>query len=117
MEQFFPVSEQNQLSRSWNKAIAMHSIVIRCWACNNRIKEEKQEDTMIFSMDVDALFPSLALQDILDTTMELFLETELEVKVEDDKVLAQYLSIMVSREELEERGGGRKTRVKKYQKI
>ena len=71
---------------------------------NRKIREENLEDTMVMSMDVDALFPSMTLEDVLETIMELFLGTELAVRVEDDKMLAQYLMIMLSKEEIEERG-------------
>ena len=71
---------------------------------NSRIKEEKMTNIMVFSMNVDALFPSMNLEDVLDTIRELFLDTDLQVKVEDDKLLAQYLTVLVSKEELAERG-------------
>ena len=71
---------------------------------NQRIREENIEGTMVMSMDVDALFPSMTLEDVLETVMELFLSTELLVRVEDDRLLAQYLVLMLSKEEIEERG-------------
>ena len=55
-------------------------------------------------MDVRYLYPSLALDDILETVMEIVEDTKLTLEDVDTKHLATYLAVMVSKEELAKRG-------------
>jgi hypothetical protein len=66
---------------------------------NAKIQDEGIEDIMVWSMDVVGLFPNLALEDMLLTVFELFLSTRMEMQEVDDQVLAQYLAVMVTKQE------------------
>ena len=64
-----------------------------------------EEALRSFSMDVCKMFPSLRAKDVASVVKEEYLRAQLEVEV-DDAELALFLSIEVSREELERLGLG-----------
>ena len=76
---------------------------------NNRGGIEK---LVFFSMDVCKMFPSLRAKDVASVVKEEYLRAQLEVEV-DDAELALFLSIEVSREELERLGLGEVTNKRK----
>ena len=71
---------------------------------NLDIKEQKQEGTVVFSMDVDALYPNMDKEDMVQAVEELFMETMVEVEGVQVKELVKYLAVTYTKEELEARG-------------
>ena len=67
---------------------------------NLKIKEEEITDPVVFSMDVDALYPSLDIEDISDAVMTMVEETELGMEDVDVKHLATYLAVMLTKDEI-----------------
>ena len=76
---------------------------------NNRGGIEK---LVFFSMDVCKMFPNLRAKDVASIVKEEYLRAQLDVEV-DDAELALFLSIEVSREELERLGLGEVTNKRK----
>jgi len=56
------------------------------------------------SLDVDSLFPSLDAEDSANEVRETVLESELEVKITNEKELAILVRKVLSTEEIEEKG-------------
>ena len=71
---------------------------------NLDIKEKEQEGTVVFSMDVDALYPNMDKEDMVQAVQELFMETVVEVEGVQVEELAKYLAVTYTKEELEARG-------------
>ena len=71
---------------------------------NEYIERMEIEDTVIFSTDVKALYPSLDLEDVLEAVEKVVIESEYEFQNVDEKEMAKYLKIVVTKEELERRG-------------
>ena len=69
---------------------------------------EDVEKLLAFSMDVVKLYPSLKSEEVARLVAKAFLESELEVAVEETE-LGLYLALTVSKEELSRRGLGRVT--------
>ena len=63
-------------------------------------KEPPRENLTVMSMDAEALFPSLALSDIMSGIWRLIMELDLEFNTFNYSEIALYLAVMYRREEL-----------------
>ena len=63
-----------------------------------------QEDTVIGSLDVKALYPSLDLDHTIETAAEEFRRSDVEIDGVDDEELGLYLSLSRSKDYLREKG-------------
>ena len=67
-----------------------------------RLDPELGKNTQIFSMDAEALFPSLDLEDIITGIRTLVMESDLDIAI-DTREVAKYVSIMYDSEEARNR--------------
>ena len=70
-------------------------------------------DLVVFSTDIQAMFPSLDIDVMASVAAEEFLKGDLEVNL-DDTELGLYLAIMLDRQKLVELGLGDVTHTRKY---
>ena len=71
---------------------------------NEKIEERGIKDAVIFSTDVDALYPSLDTEDVLEAVEKLVMDSEYEFENVEDRELAKYLKIVIPEDELEAKG-------------
>ena len=88
-----PITEESKTScRSTEEMIAAINLVN-----TNGI----EEDVIVGSADVKALYPNLNIPDTVKIVGEMFIESKMEIKGVDHKELSLYLSLNRSREQLE----------------
>ena len=71
---------------------------------NKILEREGVEDANLFSMDVEALYPNMDEEDMIEAIQELVEESEIEVENVDGKELAKYIAVMIEKKEIEGRG-------------
>ena len=72
---------------------------------NRRLKKENPEEGLvsIFSMDASALYPSLNIDDVMDSIWKLINTSKLDFKNVDIREVIKYVTIMYTEEELREK--------------
>ena len=65
----------------------------------NKDAVDSETKRIIFSQDVKALYPSLSIEDIKELVKEVMMETEVEYKNLDIKMVAKYLAVNMTKEE------------------
>ena len=60
---------------------------------NLKIKEGKIEDVEVFSMDVDALYPSLHIDDILEAVYSTIMESDIDMENINLEEMCKYLAV------------------------
>ena len=74
----------------------LHSVMM----ANEYLEKEPEPELSIFSMDAEALFPSLDHEDILQVIWNLIMETEVTIANVNLSECIKYVYIMYTREEL-----------------
>ena len=65
-----------------------------------KLNPPKQGDFSIFSMDAEALYPSLHLEDIMEGIMDIIMKTNIEFKNVNTEEMLKFIAIVYDNDEL-----------------